>query len=149
MSMQKETERNIFCKHLNYDNFYAIIYTNGQINTQVGENMKHEMKLQHSPFLSIKAGTKTVEMRLYDEKRALIRVGDEILFTDVDTAETLDCIVVALYVYKSFDELYRHHDKISIGYKENETADPKDMLAYYPQEKIEKYGVIGIGIRKS
>ena len=110
--------------------------------------MKHEMKLQHAPFLSIKAGTKTIEMRLYDEKRALIRVGDEILFTDVDSAETLDCIVVALYVYKSFDELYRHHDKISIGYKENETADPKDMLAYYPQEKIDKYGVVGIGIER-
>ena len=110
--------------------------------------MKHEMKLQHAPFLSIKAGTKTIEMRLYDEKRTLIRVGDEILFTDVDSAETLPCVVVALYVYKSFDELYSRHDKRSLGYAANETADPKDMLAYYPQEKIDKYGVVGIGIER-
>ena len=31
--------------------------------------MLHKMKLNESPFESIKNGTKTIEFRLYDEKR--------------------------------------------------------------------------------
>ena len=31
--------------------------------------MKHEMKLNNEPFERIKNGTKTIEMRLNDEKR--------------------------------------------------------------------------------
>lgn len=108
--------------------------------------MIHKMKLNASPFLSIKSGKKTVEMRLRDEKRALIQVGDQIQFIHTETGEGLLCNVKALYPYDSFDDLYRHHDKIAIGYKENEIANPNDMLAYYSAEKIAQYGVLGIGI---
>lgn len=41
------------------------------------------MKLQQKPFDSIKTGQKTIEMRLNDEKRRLINIGDEIEFTCV------------------------------------------------------------------
>ena len=34
--------------------------------------MKHEMKLNNGPFEQIKNGTKTIELRLYDEKRKLL-----------------------------------------------------------------------------
>ena len=108
--------------------------------------MLHEMKLRPLPFAAIKSGKKTVEMRLYDEKRAQIRCGDEIEFTCTDGGECLRCKVTGLFRYESFEELYRNHDKISIGYAQNEIADPKDMLAYYPQEEIKKYGVVAIGI---
>ena len=40
----------------------------------------HEMRLHNSPFKLIKSGTKTIEMRLNDEKRQLIKVGDSIKF---------------------------------------------------------------------
>ena len=39
------------------------------------------MKLQESPFERIKSGTKTVEFRLYDEKRSKINIGDQIEFS--------------------------------------------------------------------
>ena len=39
------------------------------------------MKLQKSPFERIKKGTKTVEFRLYDEKRRKINIGDQIEFS--------------------------------------------------------------------
>ncbi len=52
-----------------------------------------------------------------------------------------------LYRYSNFEELYLNHDKKSIGYKENEEADLKDMLKYYSQENIDKYGVLGIEIK--
>lgn len=105
------------------------------------------MKLHHLPFTSIKSGRKTIEMRLNDDKRKLLKVGDRVEFTDIKTLETLVCTVVNLHTYPTFDELYQNHDKISIGYEENEIADPKDMLAYYPQEEINKYGVVGIEIK--
>ena len=108
--------------------------------------MKHCMKLQHAPFSSIKTGRKTIEMRLHDEKRSLIKEGDSVEFTDVETGEILLCKVVCLHRYVSFAQLYAHHDKISLGYNKGEEANPNDMLDYYPQEEVEKYGVVGIEI---
>ena len=109
--------------------------------------MMHEMKLWHDSFVKIKEQTKTIEMRLFDEKRSSISVGDTIIFTDTGNNEKAECLVINLYRYPSFEELYQQHDKVSIGYKEDEIADPKDMLAYYSKEMIEQYGVVAIEIR--
>ncbi len=108
--------------------------------------MTHKMNLWNDSFLAIKNRTKTIEMRLYDEKRSAISIGDVIQFTNTKTGEIMDCAVVNLYRYKDFYELYKHHNKISIGYGETEPADPNDMLTYYSAENIEKYGVLGIEI---
>lgn len=42
--------------------------------------MKHQFKLNNFPFEKIANGTKTIELRLYDEKRQKLNVGDEIVF---------------------------------------------------------------------
>ena len=42
--------------------------------------MQHTMRLNKEPFEMIKSGMKTIELRLYDEKRKLLRIGDEIEF---------------------------------------------------------------------
>ena len=42
--------------------------------------MKHTMHLQPQPFSMIRSGEKTIELRLYDEKRQQIAVDDEIEF---------------------------------------------------------------------
>ena len=55
--------------------------------------MKHEMKLNNEPFIKIKNGTKTVELRLNDEKRKLLNVGDVICFTNINTLENLEVLV--------------------------------------------------------
>lgn len=102
------------------------------------------MNLWDESFIKIKNKTKTIEMRLCDEKRSLISIGDIIEFTNTKTNEILECVVVNLHKYKYFSELYKHHNKISIGYSENEIANPVDMLTYYSAENIEKYGVVGI-----
>ena len=39
--------------------------------------MTHNMQLQPIPFEMIKNGTKTIELRLCDEKRRKIQIGDE------------------------------------------------------------------------
>ena len=40
-------------------------------------------------FQSIQLGEKVFEVRLYDKKRQLIKHGDEIVFTNLTTAETM------------------------------------------------------------
>ena len=108
--------------------------------------MIHKMNLWNESFSAIKNRTKTIEMRLCDEKRSIICIGDIIEFTNTKTNEICECAVTNLYKYESFNELYKHHNKIAIGYADNEIADPNDMLAYYGAKDIEKYGVLGIEV---
>ena len=108
--------------------------------------MKHEMKLNNEPFECIKNGTKTIELRLNDEKRKLLTVGDYIEFINRVTNEKLLVEVIDLFKYNSFEELYKHFNKIEMGYSINEEANPKDMENYYSKEEQEKYGVLGIKI---
>ena len=52
--------------------------------------MLHEMTLFPRPYASIASGQKTIELRLYDEKRQSIHIGDQIRFTNTeDTNDTL------------------------------------------------------------
>ena len=46
--------------------------------------MTHSMQLTPSPFQMIKEGTKTIELRLFDEKRRKIQTGDIIEFSNTD-----------------------------------------------------------------
>ena len=46
-------------------------------------------------------------MRLYDEKRRQIKEGDLITFTNRETDEKIDTEVLKLYIYPSFEELYK------------------------------------------
>lgn len=108
----------------------------------------HKMNLQDIPFKLIDDGTKTIEMRLYDEKRRLINKGDIIEFNNDNTDVIINTEVVDLHIYSSFFELYNAFDKISLGYREEENANPSDMEQYYSKEKIKKYGVVGIEIKK-
>ena len=45
--------------------------------------MKHNMKLQNKSFKMIKNENKEIEMRLNDEKRKKLSIGDTIEFTNV------------------------------------------------------------------
>ena len=98
--------------------------------------MKHEMKLNNEPFECIKNGTKTIELRLNDEKRKLLTVGDYREFTNRVTNEKLLVEVIDLFKYNSFEELYKHFNKIEMGYSINEEANPKDMENYYSKEEL-------------
>ena len=109
--------------------------------------MIHQMKLFNRPFQIIKSESKTIEMRLNDEKRRLIKINDIIEFINNDTSEVMKAMVINLYYYDTFEQLYNNHNKIAIGYTIDEEAKPEDMLAYYSQDKINKYGVVGIEIK--
>jgi ASC-1-like (ASCH) protein len=104
------------------------------------------MNLNPLPFSMIKDGQKTIELRLYDEKRQRVKVGDTIVFTNTATGETLSKTVVKLHKFDNFEELYRALPLLQCGYTtENvDKAHPSDMEQYYSAEEQKKYGVVGI-----
>ena len=110
--------------------------------------MTHSMQLQPSPFEMIRNGTKTIELRLFDEKRKKIRIGDTISFTNPASKEVLSVKVLELSVFDSFETLYSQLPLLDCGYTKEDvdTASPDDMNAYYPKEMQQKYGVVGIRI---
>lgn len=111
--------------------------------------VKHTMQLTPSPFQMIKDGLKTIELRLYDEKRRMIHEGDTIEFVNTEGIhELLDVRVKNLYRYDSFSELYNNLPLLECGYTKDDisTASPDDMNEYYSVEEQEKYGVVGIEV---
>lgn len=106
----------------------------------------HEMKLHPAPFEKIKRGEKIFELRLYDEKRQKIKAGEQIVFTNTATGETLHTRVVKLHRFDSFEELYKTLPLLQCGYTAEDivTAQPSDMEQYYSAEEQKKYGVVGI-----
>lgn len=106
--------------------------------------MLYKMKLNESPFERIKNGTKTIEFRLYDEKRQQIKVGDKIEFSKLpDLQEKLLVDVVELYREDTFENLFRklYTDEEEIKIK------TKSIHQYYSLEKEKEYGVLGIKIK--
>ena len=111
--------------------------------------MRHNMKLQTKPFEAIAGGSKTIELRLFDEKRQQVRVGDEIEFTEVpESKRKVLTKVVALHRFPSFEELYDALPLDKFGYSESEieNVSPEDANVYYSLEEQKKYGVVGIEI---
>ena len=105
--------------------------------------MIHKMKLQESPFERIKNGTKTVEFRLYDEKRSKIKIGDQIEFAKLpDLQETILVDVLDLYREDTFENLFKKlfTDEDEIKKK------TKSMYQYYSPDEEKQYGVVGIKI---
>lgn len=112
---------------------------------------KHIMRLHQEPFELIKNGRKSIELRLNDEKRQQIRVGDEIEFRlSKDENKKILCEVSALYPFPSFEALYAYLPLSKCGYtdKNIQTASPLDMEKYYSKDEQAKYGVLGIEIKK-
>jgi len=106
------------------------------------------MKLKEIPFDLIKNGEKTIEVRLYDEKRKLIKVGDTIEFSKLpDLDEKLTVLVQALYIYSDFEGLFTDFSAEKFGAKDWDVKSQVDnMHQYYSEQLVKQYGVLGIKI---
>ena len=109
--------------------------------------MKHIMHLDKEAFNSIKNGTKTIEMRLFDDKRKEMSIGDEITFINRLNDEKVNTKIINIYNYDNFEQLYKNHNKKDLGYNEDDIASPADMNLYYSYDKQLKYGVVAIEIK--
>ena len=102
------------------------------------------MKLNENPFERIKNGTKTVEFRLYDEKRQQIKIGDKIEFSKLpDLQKKLLVDVIELYREDTFKKLFLklYNDESKATEKAN------GMYEIYSPDKEKQYGVLGIKIK--
>ncbi len=106
------------------------------------------MKLRPEPFSKIMSGEKTIESRLFDEKRRLINPGDVIRFVHIENPnEFVSAKVRALYRYASFDEMFSEFSPAEFGGESKEFL-LNQIHAYYPLEEESKYGVLGIRVQK-
>jgi ASC-1-like (ASCH) protein len=106
----------------------------------------HEMRLHPIPFQMIKTGIKTVEIRLNDEKRQLMKVGDTMEFAlRPDCIEKFQTEIVGLDSFASFKDAYAGYSPEEYGAENKEEW--KSMYKYYSPEEEEKYGVLGIRLK--
>ncbi len=108
----------------------------------------HTMKVQTKYYQLLKSGIKTIELRLWDEKRQQIKVGDQITFSDLSNLnDTFVAQVLALYHANSFDELCKTIQPTQAGFSTKEAL--IDCLQeFYTPESQQKYGVVGIEIKR-
>ena len=103
----------------------------------------HEMNLQPKYFDFIKGGTKRIELRLYDEKRRSIQLGDIIEFAKSDD-EKFKAEVVGLLRYNSFADLFEDFDISILADSSMTKQELLEVLGeFYSEEKQAEFGVIG------
>lgn len=112
--------------------------------------MKYIMKLNPKYFEYMKSGTKEIEIRLNDDKRKNLKVGDEIIFQkEPELKEELYTTVEKLFVEKSFEDVIMNLEiQQYADQKETRESFLKDLYKFYTKEQENKYGVIAIKVRK-
>lgn len=104
----------------------------------------HHLKLATVPFDAIVSGQKTIESRLYDEKRRQVQIGDKIIFTNrenPDQAVTVE--VIGLLRYKTFKDLFSHNNPGKFGGESVQWLENQINEFYSMEDQLES-GVIGI-----
>ncbi len=108
------------------------------------------MKLNESPFERIKSGRKIIEIRLFDEKRQKLKVGDTIQFSKLlKLKEKISVEIIGLLRYKTFSELVADFPITYFGYADNFNKEDfvNSIYTIYSKEEEKRYGVLGIKIR--
>ncbi len=104
------------------------------------------MKLQPDQFEKMREGSKTIEARLNDEKRQLLKVGDEIEFSlATDPEQKIETEVSELLQFATFQELYAAFPPEQYGRASREEYSA--MYQYYSREDEQKQGVLAIRVR--
>lgn len=104
----------------------------------------HNLQLATRPFEAIISGNKVIESRLYDDKRRLIELGDQLEFTNREnTEQTVTVKVIGLLRYENFESLFSHNNPLKFGGPSVEWLTDQ-INEFYSLEEQNKYGVVGI-----
>lgn len=108
----------------------------------------HKMKLQEKYYNLLKEGKKTIELRLFDDKRKTIKNGDAIEFTNLsDATDTFTSSVIALHRAETFAALCEKIDCRKAGMSSDEEL-INVMAEFYPLEHQKELGVVGIEVKR-
>jgi len=106
------------------------------------------LNVKRKYFDMIKSSKKTIELRLYDEKRRQIKVGDTIEFRCAeDVNEHFLAEVVQLYLAEDFARLCQKIDCQKAGFSSDEAL-INALEEFYDIVKQKAFGVVGIEVRK-
>ncbi len=110
--------------------------------------MKHILKLQPRYYESMKNGVKQIELRLFDEKRKNIKIGDEIEFKkEPDLNESFIARVKAILLYENFESLIDDYPiEILSDLNTNKKELVEELNKFYSKQKQEQYNVVGIRV---
>ncbi|MEE3343430.1 MAG: ASCH domain-containing protein [Bacilli bacterium] len=105
--------------------------------------------LDEDIFEYVKHGTKNVEVRVNDEKRRRLKVGDKITFLmRPNDVESLDAVIEDLIYYKTFEDLVKDYTEEELYSSEYTKEEFLTLLKrFYTDEEIEKYGTVAIKFR--
>ena len=104
----------------------------------------HQLTLATEPFNAITSGNKTIESRLYDEKRQKIQIGDQIIFTNRDNpSQTATVKVIGLLRYATFHDLFSHNNPRKFGGESVEWLE-NQINEFYSLHDQKQNGIIGI-----
>ncbi len=109
--------------------------------------MTHHMHLNTSPFEKIQTGHKDIELRVNDEKRRKLHVGDEIEFEERGSSRRFVAAIVALRVAPTFGDLLTQLDLTRCGWSSPLPSFDEavaDIHRFYPPEEETRWGVVGI-----
>ena len=113
--------------------------------------MQHEMKIKAIYFDKIKNGEKVYEVRLNDEKRRLMKIGDDlILKREPEQIVTLHLKIKNLLYFKSFQAMAAILPAEQIGFAGmNHQAIVDVYHEFYTPANEEKFGVVAIQVEES
>ena len=108
----------------------------------------HTMNVKTKYYNLLKSGEKTIELRLFDEKRQKIKIGDEITFFNLSNPEdNFKAVVLNLHRAESFTKLCEIITPAQAGFfSEKELIEV--LEEFYTPAAQEKFGVVGIEIKK-
>lgn len=113
--------------------------------------MKMKVHLHPDVFDIVSKGVKDIEVRVNDEKRRKLKVGDDLIFLKRPfDEESIYAKVVGLDYYNSFSELIENYEMARI-YLPNYTKEMwlKEMARFYSDDEQYKYGVVAIKFIKN
>lgn len=107
----------------------------------------HSMNLQPKYFDFIKDGTKRIELRLNDDKRKQIKLGDVIEFSKSE-ADKVRAEVIGLLKYNNFADLVEDFNIELLADSSMTKSELLEALSeFYTSEKQARDGVLGIRLR--
>ena len=112
--------------------------------------MEMNVHLHKEVFDIVKDGIKDVEVRLYDEKRQKLKVGDKLIFISRGNyTDQITAVVKKIVHFKDFVEVTKNYEMKRI-YLEDTSLDEylELMNKFYSTEEQEKYGVVAIEFEK-
>ena len=105
----------------------------------------YKLHLLDKYFNLIKNGTKRVEIRLNDEKRKNMKVGNNIEFINNDTEETIMTEIVNKRIFNTINDLFDVYTEKELGISRNDIESV--IYSIYSKKEIEENKICALEIK--